>query len=81
MYEQANIEDQTPGDPRWPLLAARITIISVCVLIALKAYAYYHSGSVSLLGTLVDSLGDVAISLVTLFAIRLAAKPADAALG
>jgi ferrous-iron efflux pump FieF len=77
MYEQANIEDQTPGDPRWPILAARITITAVCVLIVLKGFAYYLSGSVSLLGTLVDSLGDVAISLVTLFAIRFAAKPAD----
>ncbi len=77
MYEQANIDDQNGNNPRLPLLAARLTLFVVAALIIIKTYAYYRSGSVALLGTLVDSLGDLAISAVTLFAIRLAAKPAD----
>jgi ferrous-iron efflux pump FieF len=77
MYERDAIEDNTGSDPRWALFASRLTIAIVLMLITIKAYAYAMSGSVSLLGTLVDSLGDVAISFVTLLAIKFAAKPAD----
>ena len=47
------------------------------VLICAKAVAYFATGSVSLLSTLVDSLLDLAASMINLIAIRHAAQPAD----
>jgi ferrous-iron efflux pump FieF len=46
-------------------------------LICAKAVAYFATGSVSLLSTLVDSLLDLAASMINLIAIRHAAQPAD----
>lgn len=58
----------------------RITALSVSVavfLIAIKAFALGASGSVSILASLTDSALDLAASLVTFFAVRWAAAPAD----
>ena len=55
--------------------AAAVTVASV--LIAAKTGAWLATGSVSLLSTLIDSLLDLAASLVNLFAIRHALQPAD----
>jgi len=52
-------------------------LIGVFFLIILKSYAYYQSGSTVILGTLVDSLVDIAVSLMLFFAIKLSLKPAD----
>lgn len=58
--------------------AAAIAAVSVAAsLICAKAFAYFATGSVSLLSTLVDSLLDLAASMVNLIAIRHAAQPAD----
>jgi ferrous-iron efflux pump FieF len=58
--------------------AAAIAAVSVAaVLICAKAVAYFATGSVSLLSTLVDSLLDLAASMINLIAIRHAAQPAD----
>jgi ferrous-iron efflux pump FieF len=46
-------------------------------LIALKGSVWALSGSVSLLASLIDSLMDAAASLINLFAVRFALKPAD----
>lgn len=61
-------------------IARDITQLSVGVavlLIALKAFAYGASGSVSILASLTDSALDLAASLATFFAVRWAAAPAD----
>lgn len=61
-------------------LMKQATYAAVCVavmLIAAKAIALYMTGSVAMLGTLMDSLLDGAASLLNLVAIRHALTPAD----
>ena len=63
--------------PRYALISAGITASVVIFLICLKAYAYYQSGSASIMATLVDSVSDFSISICSLLAIRYSLKPAD----
>lgn len=61
-------------------LTARAAMASVGVatlLMAIKAYAAWHTGSVAMLGSLADTGLDLVASLMTLFGVRLAALPAD----
>src|SRR5437588_8835423 len=61
-------------------LRVRATYASLAVavlLIAAKFVAWIGTGSVALLSSLVDSLVDLAASLVSFFAVRHAAVPAD----
>jgi ferrous-iron efflux pump FieF len=61
-------------------LTNRAAIASVSMALALaglKAWATWETGSVAMLGSLADSTLDVIASLVTLYAVRLAAEPAD----
>jgi ferrous-iron efflux pump FieF len=58
-------------------LATYASVATATVLAILKLVAWVMTDSVSLLSTLIDSLLDVAASLVTLFAIRQALTPAD----
>ena len=58
----------------------RAAIASVAVallLLSLKGWATLATGSVAMLGSLIDSGLDVIASLVTLWAVRIAAAPAD----
>lgn len=64
-------------NPRLALFASLWAVGTVTILIAIKAYAYYISDSAAMLGTLTDSVVDVAVSLMLLFAVRLSLKPAD----
>lgn len=57
--------------------AAVASVLVAAVLILAKAVAWLATGSVSILSTLIDSLLDMAASLVNLFAIRQAIQPAD----
>lgn len=61
-------------------LMRRATYLAVCIasiLIVLKIWAYFATGSVSILSTLVDSLLDLGASAVNLIAVRHALTPAD----
>lgn len=61
-------------------LTTKAAIASVCValfLLALKIFAAAETGSVALLGSLADTAFDVLASLLTLFSVRYAARPAD----
>jgi ferrous-iron efflux pump FieF len=61
-------------------LTARAALASVAAasfLLILKSYAAMQTGSVAMLGSLADTGLDLIASLVTLFAVRLAAMPAD----
>ena len=58
-------------------LAAIASVSVAAGLICAKAVAYVATGSVSLLSTLVNSLLDLAASVINLIAIRQAAQPAD----
>lgn len=65
-------------NPRYALVASLSAVATVSVLIVIKAYAYYVSGSTAMLGTLTDSVVDAAVSLMMLFAVTMSLKPADA---
>ncbi len=58
-------------------LATRASVTVALVLIALKSGVWLMSGSVSLLAGLVDSLMDAGASIINLFAVGYALKPAD----
>ena len=61
-------------------LTARAALASVAMataLVAAKAYAAWTTDSVAMLGSLADTGFDLLASLITLFAVRLAAVPAD----
>ena len=53
------------------------TAVALFLIIALKLYAYAVSGAASMLGSLVDSVGDVVLSCFAFLSIRVALKPAD----
>ncbi len=69
------IDENTPK--KQPFYAMYFTLASVAVLILAKAYAYYESGSVSVLSSLTDSALDFVISIVTLASLYYASRPAD----
>lgn len=70
-----------PGpDSETATLLRRATVASVAVaftLISVKMAAYFVTGSVALLSSLVDSLLDSLASLINFFAVRQALVPAD----
>jgi len=57
--------------------AALASVAAALALLVLKAWAALQTGSVAMLGSLADTGLDLIASLVTLFAVRLAAIPAD----
>ena len=57
--------------------AAFASVAAALFLLALKTYAAWTTGSVAMLGSLADTGLDLVASLVTLFAVRVAALPAD----
>jgi ferrous-iron efflux pump FieF len=58
-------------------LAGAASVGVACVLIAIKSWAWLATDSVSLLGSLADSLLDLVASLITFYAVRVAVEPAD----
>ena len=57
--------------------AALASVAAALILLILKIYAALQTGSVAMLGSLADTALDLVASLVTLFAVRVAAMPAD----
>ncbi len=57
---------------------ARFTILIGCAVLALKTVAWWVTGSVALYSDALESIVNVAASLVALIALRIAARPADA---
>jgi ferrous-iron efflux pump FieF len=66
-----------PAADRLRRSATYVSVSVAGVLIAVKFVTWLETGSVSLLGSLVDSLLDAAASLVNLVAVRHAMSPAD----
>ena len=61
-------------------LLKRVTyasVITAIILIMVKAVAWYLSGSIGILASLIDSLMDSFASIINLFAVRYALQPAD----
>lgn len=83
--EEARRESPGPGPEnislarrtRITLTIASVTVVVAALLIIAKTAAWLISGSVALLASLADSALDLAISTVTWFAVRYAAKPPD----
>jgi len=59
-------------------LASTASVVTAGCLIVVKLVAWYITGSVSLLASLIDSVMDSLASLINLFAIRYSLQPADA---
>lgn len=59
------------------LLASSITVGTVIVLVFAKTVAYVFSGSAAVLSSLVDSISDIGMSMMTWLSIRWSMKPAD----
>ena len=57
--------------------AAMASSAVALILLGLKAWAAWATGSMAMLGSLADTALDLAASLMTLFAVGLAAQPAD----
>lgn len=63
-------------DPQYARLvkaAALSATVLASILLIIKIFAWWHTGSVSLLAALVDSLVDLAASLTNLFVVQLLA--------
>ncbi len=60
-----------------PFYAGYAAVVIVAILIAAKSYAYYYSGSVSVLTSLIDSVVDSIVSLMALGSLYYASRPAD----
>ncbi len=63
--------------PEKALIAGIASLVTVTLLIALKGVMYHYSGAASILATLMDSLSDATVSVMTFFVIRFSLKPAD----
>ena len=57
--------------------AALGATVTATALLIIKTLAWWHTGSVSLLASLVDSVVDIAASLTNLFVVRYSLQPAD----
>ncbi|AJJ09105.1 ferrous-iron efflux pump FieF [Yersinia rohdei] len=67
-------------DPQYARLVKAAALCATglaSTLLIIKIFAWWHTGSVSLLAALVDSLVDLAASLTNLFVIRYSLQPAD----
>lgn len=69
-----NVKIQT----RPAVFAGYAAIFIVMILIVIKGYAYYESGAVSILSSLIDSVLDSLVSVMALSSIYYARRPADA---
>jgi len=58
--------------------ASTASVAVATLLVGLKTWAWFDTGSVSLLSSLADSLLDVAASLLTFWAVRFSLSPPDA---
>ncbi len=65
------------ADGRWLRLVTGTAIMVALTLIILKGFAYYATGSVSMLSSLTDSMLDGMASVINLLAIRFALMPPD----
>jgi ferrous-iron efflux pump FieF len=63
--------------PRVALIAGAASVATVLILIVIKSFALLETGSASILASLIDSVVDASVSIMTFLAIKLSLKPAD----
>ena len=73
----ASAQATRQADERLLRRATYASVLVAVILIALKTAAWFMSGSVSLLASLMDSLMDAGASLINLIAVAYALTPAD----
>ena len=69
--------DRTESGNAWARASTAAAVLVAVALVAAKAFGYWTTGSVALLGSLADSALDLLGSAAAFFAVRYAAKPAD----
>jgi len=57
--------------------AATVSLVATCVVVVVKLLAAWRSGSIAVLAEALQSLLDICISILTLWTLRVAAKPPD----
>ena len=77
--QNADFNGILPGshNPSKAIFAFYATLFIVGLIIAIKAYAYYESGSAAMLASLIDSMADALLSLMAFLSLRLSLKPPD----
>jgi cation diffusion facilitator family transporter len=70
--------DRAGGDGKGQSRTALISVAAATVLVALKLGTGIATGSLGLISAGIESSGDVIAAILTVFAIRLAGRPADA---
>lgn len=73
----ASLADNPNEDPRLPLLAGGLALFISVILVVIKSWAYFESGSSSVLAAVIDSMIDILISATNFGAIWYASRPAD----
>lgn len=69
--------EKTVFNPSLALRAGQASIVIVTILIVIKTVAFLLSGSASILASLIDSVTDAAVSVLSFMAIRESLKPPD----
>mgnify|MGYP001793558964 CR=1 FL=1 len=62
---------------QWAKVATLLSVVVALTLAVAKAVVWYRSGSVAILGSLADSILDLAASVIAFIGVRMAAIPAD----
>ncbi len=75
--ELVSVNDDSAARARLMRLATYASVSVASILIVAKLWAWLVTDSISLMSTLIDSLLDVAASMINLFAVRHALQPAD----
>jgi ferrous-iron efflux pump FieF len=76
-HSSTDTESRQQHKERWLLIAGYSSVAVAGFLIILKISVWLYTGSVSLLGSLLDSVMDSMASLLSMFALRYSVKPAD----
>lgn len=71
------IGDTTQPQTQLMRYATYASVLTAAVIIVAKMFAWFYTDSLSLLSSLVDSILDIVASIINLFALRYALKPAD----
>ncbi|HHT00037.1 MAG TPA: cation diffusion facilitator family transporter, partial [Thiomicrospira sp.] len=64
-------------NPQLVRLATYASVLVAISLLLLKTYAWWHTDSISILASLLDSAIDIAASVMIVFAVHIAQTPAD----
>lgn len=68
---------QRASDDRLVRLTALLAICVAVIMVAMKGFAWFVTGSVALLGAFLDAIMDLSLSVMNFFVIRHAQTPAD----